>query len=317
MQEKQSYKIPPNDGDYDWEEEVASYVLDALPEERRVAFERIMEESSLCRLKVYEARQLLGALRAVPSAEAVDLLPGVLARLERDEAREPARHGLAYIRRVAAALILVLTAVVFWLQRRSPPPDGAAVAVASARETRQTDELQWLAEQQRQDGSWRCQEARSPQPATVGMTALALLAFLENGPEEAARYQPVIALGVDYLIKHAALPDRADDPRGADRYTSRLVFAALRAAAQSHMLPDARSMEIVARQSAQWRKASSSAWAYSSREDSPRHDLTDHGKIIQQVCRLDFADDRFADSSRLPACREVYRVAMRAMTRDL
>jgi hypothetical protein len=111
-----------------------AYVLGALGEVERRAFEQHLQTCPECRARVTQARStanLLAGLTAeafeAPVPEPETLLPGLLRRAERE--RTHRRRLIASIGAVAAASIAGLAIVLAWPGGGSPAPAPAALAM--------------------------------------------------------------------------------------------------------------------------------------------------------------------------------------------
>jgi hypothetical protein len=114
----------------------AAYVMGALDDADRLAFEAHLETCPECQARVTEARSTLGVLAGVTAADVEEqvppmpdtLLPGLLRNVRRD--RRKTRWLTSGLGAVAAAAVAALVIVV-WPNGSGPsgPPERAFVAV--------------------------------------------------------------------------------------------------------------------------------------------------------------------------------------------
>ncbi|MFZ4765117.1 MAG: hypothetical protein ACOYMN_09205 [Roseimicrobium sp.] len=172
-------------------EDAAAWLADELPPCEQAAFTAHLATCPQCRAAVEDASRVLALLRAVPPVKASrDLAPLVLARL-RERAVTP-RFMAKWPQVAALAALLAVFAGVVGLWQRSPssPPalaDASTMSVARA--------LDWFCRHQESDGSWNGpQWGGNPRYANA-LTALPLIALLENEqtPERVGATQRAIA----------------------------------------------------------------------------------------------------------------------------
>jgi hypothetical protein len=221
--------------------------LGELSPREQVHFERIMESSALCRLRVYETRQLIGQLEAVPEPGThADLLPGILARIDAEVPAVKPTPKTAVVARLqwlrAAALWMLLPAVAGVLLARWIQPVRTASqtpAVEAAVPTAGNTVFARLAARQRADGAWDVGSAEDADRHRISATALVLLALLRHHVDTAAGpYDAVIRRGVNYLVEQQQ-PDGRIGPRTQCKgYDQQLAAAALVTASRSY--PDRR-----------------------------------------------------------------------------
>ncbi len=168
--------------------------LDAQ-EARRI--EEHLVQCAVCRAEVGQTRQLLGRLRAVtPATVSRDLAPGILARIETEEARRPRRViSWPVVLKVAATIVLAVGGVVVCRQMLSRAPAAAPVAAASPTE----QAVGWLCRTQEPDGSWSTLRWGGSRNYEVALTGLSLLSLLEADAPAASERSAAVDRAVRYL----------------------------------------------------------------------------------------------------------------------
>lgn len=186
------------------------FLLEELGPAERRSFEAHVRTCAVCQAALADFRGVMdGLLEAQPKA-ALDreFASRVMARLPAEPRRwwpraAPRLHfAVRPMVRVAAAAALVVGAatLLLWGARGS---GTRAPAVAVAPSEQAIDQaLGWLARAQESSGAWDCVKWQGQREYEVGLTGLAMLAFLRGSaaPSEEA-HEAVIWRSVDYLTR--------------------------------------------------------------------------------------------------------------------
>lgn len=164
-----------------WRDAVVAYAQGELPEAERAVFASHLETCPSCPEQVAAARSLIDRLAAaLPDEPARDLAPRVLSQvLDGSWERKPAYP----LRWAAAALVTLAVGGAFLWQASEPRPSAPEIAAADPRSAARAEGLTWLAEAQEPDGSWNPARWGGHGNFEVGVTGLALLAFLDGAAE--------------------------------------------------------------------------------------------------------------------------------------
>lgn len=160
---------------------VPAYVQGELAAHELTDFEKHLAGCLQCRQQVSEVAEVIDLLKSAPAAPLMrDLAPGIIARIPQNAWNKPAapaarlsRSYRVWLSALAASVLLAFMGGGLALKQRH---SGGAVR----KEVRQA--LDWLAASQEADGAWAPEKWGGQQQYRVGLTGLALLAFM--GAEE-------------------------------------------------------------------------------------------------------------------------------------
>lgn len=176
----------------------------------------------------------LRALRSLPITKAPDGLADRIVAAAMESDREERRLRLRRFFRVvqvAAAVALLATGLHLFFAGRGGTPESARVAAAAP----QTP-LQILLAAQRADGAFAADED------STGVTALAVLALLYNGPTAGEVAENAIAAGLDHLVAV-----QHEDGTFADgHHAANTDYLAIKALQAAQRLPQAKPEWLVA-----------------------------------------------------------------------
>lgn len=201
-------------------EETGAYLLSATDAEERLEFERHLEGCEACRAAVAGFGDVVAGLKGAKSRQiARDLTPAIMSQIPESEwgSNDEARSmpWFAFPLRLAAVLVIGLgTGVLLYryagTEKPAGAPDVAAVGspakaapvkVIPADATRSA--LAWLKNTQKADGGWDVGQSDGQKHYAIGVSSLALVAFMENDPKvfEGPNAETV-RRGIDYLLKN-------------------------------------------------------------------------------------------------------------------
>lgn len=154
-----------------------AFVLGDLDAETASGFGRHLGECPACAEAVEQARGLLSVLTAEEPPPCRDLSGDVMQTIaQRKQRRHRWRRTAAMLVPLAAAIALVMGGPAIWNRSHKPalPPEGSHLAITDARVARA---LNWIAEQQQADGSWRPADWGGRDGYRVALTGIALMAM--------------------------------------------------------------------------------------------------------------------------------------------
>jgi len=193
-----------------WEARVLPYVLGELAPDERRAFESTMEDSPLCRMRVYETRQLVQRLRDTPRERAPAALHDrILASVAAEESEAAKRRRSislpwpAVLKAAACVAVVIggVRAAEYWLAIRDMGATAAARPAVSDAERAIVEGLDWLARVQEPSGAWDGATWGGGPQYTTGLTGLALLALASGQPDRIEeRYETEMRRAVQFLL---------------------------------------------------------------------------------------------------------------------
>jgi hypothetical protein len=177
--------------------QVHSYLQEELSERQRTRLETHMRECEVCRRELEETRQVVEKLRSLsPEEMGRDLAPEIISRIPQESWGRP-RFNWAVPAAVAACLVLAVLGGLFFL-----PETGEEVPERVAKKSRAVDRaLTWLADSQEANGSWDAKRWGGQTDYTIGLTGLAVLAFL-SGEEDpfGGQHAGAIGKGLEFMV---------------------------------------------------------------------------------------------------------------------
>jgi len=220
-------------------ETVADYLAEELPVAAARALETHAKGCARCGRLVAELKEVIWNLKGVGEEPlARDLAPEILSKIE--DVKEaagttpPSAAGPRAARpfsfaNVAAALLLSaavgLVAYYFVTQR---PVTHIRVLPRAVDETSVTRALDWLASAQEDSGAWDAKKWGGHTNYTVGLTALAVLAFMDGAEKPLdGKYAPAVTRGIGYLAKRQEADGSLSPPFSAAMYNHGLATVAL------------------------------------------------------------------------------------------
>lgn len=186
--------------------DLSAYLLNELPAGRRGEFEEHLARCAVCARERDSLGRVIDRVKGVPAEPCRrDLTADILARLPSD-AWSPARPRdrkvvlFPVLAKAAAILLAVagLGALVF-----VGLPRGGSRAAASARPPliALRGALDWLQKAQEQDGGWDAARWGAQKNYSVGVSALALMAFMGRDPDALrGPHGETVRRGIEYLV---------------------------------------------------------------------------------------------------------------------
>lgn len=197
----------------------SSYLLGELDPEENRAFEAHLSACPVCAKGVEDFRQVIRQMKPVPSKSgARDLADRVLARLPADAWAPKPVSSWTTIQLPAwagiAAVFLVAVGLCAFLLMRGRPEDrmagpgagkaaGERLSPDGTKSPARACELayRWLQENQRVDGGWTAGQAPGSHDYSIGVSSLALLAFMDrNADVFRGRHADTVRRGIGYLV---------------------------------------------------------------------------------------------------------------------
>ena len=185
-----------------------AWLQEQLPEGERMEFARHLRDCPVCQARCAAFADVLGRLRAAPGVEAIRLDDRVFARLPEEKRRVvPSWRSTAL--RVAAVLAgFLLAGLALWsVRQREAGSLAAATPAAPApalpeRAAAVSAALDWLVQTQSATGGWEAEKWGAQRNFTEGVTALSLLALMEDGPGLSdPRRGEAVRRGVTWLLE--------------------------------------------------------------------------------------------------------------------
>jgi hypothetical protein len=227
-------------------ESVAGYVLGELAGDELAGFEKHLATCDACRRAAADFRAVIARMREVgPEPLARDLTPAILAKVDEMERRRGRRVlTLPRIAAVAASFVAALAAALVGrrmsLQEEAPVvvelpvadapagDDAPVAAVPVATPTEVLRALDWLAASQEPDGSWDATRWEGQDTFTVGLSGLAVLAFVGAGETHRdGAHARTVERGLDYLVGCQVENGRLGPFLGAALYNHGIATVAL------------------------------------------------------------------------------------------
>lgn len=221
----------------EWEDQVLSYVMGELEGAERIAFEAVLAQSALCRVRVFETQQLVNDLKTIPREKLPRDLTGlVLAKIREEKAPLSVGHralmGWRAPLKIAATLLLLVCGVLL-LGRTMRAPDSL-----TATERAVNSGLDWLVRVQEPSGAWEGTRWGGRETFPVGLTGLALLALAEDESAIVPKsHEAAIRRAANYLMRVQREDGRWIDPASGTSYDHAIATCALLAVYQRQ--PDA------------------------------------------------------------------------------
>lgn len=175
--------------------EIAPYLLGEGSAAQRAKIANHIKECTTCRTFHDEQTGLINQLRAYEGTQTVDVRSAVFDKIVQKKFTLLIHPG--WLR--AAALLIAAAGITLMLRRGDFEP-----ATASAADRQIHASLEWLAAHQNHDGSWSPSEWNGRESFKVGLTAAAMLGFVEAGL--ISKFQQQCDNTVKYLLKQQA-PD--------------------------------------------------------------------------------------------------------------
>ncbi len=178
--------------------DAAAYQLGELAEAERSDFEKHLQTCAACAEAIRSLADVVGRLKTLPE-QAVS--PGLEDRIMSRVAGETARAaGIpAWVRAAAGVLVLFGVGMLCLVGTRRGPAAPAVADDASGQARR--DALEWLCRTQEPDGKWTGGKGAVPESYAVGVSALALMALMGEGPDAFhGPHAETLRRGMDYLV---------------------------------------------------------------------------------------------------------------------
>jgi len=179
-------------------ETLVAHLRDEVTPEERTWVDEHLAACHACRAEVERYRRLVGVLTELcDDTTDRDLTGKVLARLPKETSFSDRRFLLTA---AAAAILVIGIAVASLLNRASEDvtPEATATAATHVEVGRALD---WLARTQEPDGSWAPRKWEGQPIYRVGLTGLALLAFLGSDDDvTAGRYAETVERATGFLL---------------------------------------------------------------------------------------------------------------------
>lgn len=198
-----------------WDESLPPYVQGELSGEELERLTEHLTACPTCRQRVAELRELITRMKALPP-ESVnrDLAPAILARIPETawgrgaaptrRVRWLSRVGIGALAAsvVAAALVALLYSVRSPERKQASTEGGATSAAPAEVRGEVVKALEWLAASQEEDGSWDPEKWGGQPQYEVGLSALAVLAFLGAGQtQQQGHFADSVERGLQHLME--------------------------------------------------------------------------------------------------------------------
>jgi len=161
-----------------------AYVSGAMGEEERAKFEKLLASDSALRNEVFALRRVIERLKSDPDLPPErDLTADVLEKVGRKPAAHPASRYLKAACVLIAGSALAFFAVWRLFDYRSALPSSFRAPEATTSQRKALDRaLGWLVRTQETDGSWDPLRWRGQGRSRIGLTGMAILAFVRSEP---------------------------------------------------------------------------------------------------------------------------------------